>query len=124
VPIQVASATENHSISFRQYHLGDQGRIRYQKICELEDRQVDESEFGKGYELAKDQVIPISDDALANLPLPTAKAVAIEAFVPLESIDPLRIGAGYYLMPDGQVAAKPYKLNPGEMHRMQADFPV
>ncbi|WP_369175494.1 Ku protein [Streptomyces sp. R28] len=79
-------------------------------MCELEDRQVDESEIGKGYKLAKDQVIPISDDELANLPLPTAKTVEIEACLPLESIDPLRIGAGYYLMPDGQVAAKPYKL--------------
>jgi DNA end-binding protein Ku len=30
--------------------------------------------------------------------------------VPLESIDPIRIAEGYYLVPDGQVAAKPYKL--------------
>ena len=110
VPIHVASATENHSISFHQYHLADQGRIRYRKFCEIEDRQVDESEIGKGYEVAKDQVIPISDADLANLPLPTAKAVEIESFVPLESIDPIRIGAGFYLTPNGQVAAKPYKL--------------
>jgi DNA end-binding protein Ku len=86
------------------------GRIRYRKVCEIEDRPVAESEIGKGYEVAKDQVVPISDEDLANLPLPTAKAVEIEAFVPLESIDPIRIGAGYYLTPDGQVAAKPYKL--------------
>ncbi len=34
----------------------------------------------------------------------------ISGFLPLESIDPIRIGEGYYLAPDGQVAAKPYKL--------------
>ncbi|MCX5562882.1 Ku protein [Streptomyces sp. NBC_00038] len=34
----------------------------------------------------------------------------IQAFVPAESIDPIRIGEGYYLQPDGQVAAKPYVL--------------
>ncbi|WP_328882641.1 non-homologous end joining protein Ku [Streptomyces sp. NBC_00299] len=110
VPVNVASATESHSISFHQYHLEDMGRVRYRKICEIEDRQVDESEIGKGYELAKDHIIPISDADLENLPLPTAKAVEIEAFVPLESIDPIRISAGYYLTPKGQVAAKPYKL--------------
>ncbi|MEV7002203.1 Ku protein [Streptomyces sp. NPDC093982] len=110
VPVNVAGATENHSISFHQYHLEDQGRIRYRKICEIEDRQVEESEIGKGYEVAKGQIIPISDADLENLPLPTAKAVEIEAFVPLESIDPIRISAGYYLTPNGQVAAKPYKL--------------
>jgi DNA end-binding protein Ku len=30
--------------------------------------------------------------------------------VPLEDIDPIRMGAGYYLAASGQVAAKPYKL--------------
>ncbi|MFJ9012850.1 Ku protein [Streptomyces canus] len=34
----------------------------------------------------------------------------IQAFVPLESIDPIRIAEGYYLVPDGQVAEEPYKL--------------
>lgn len=110
VPIHVQSATENHSIQFHQYHLEDMGRVRVRKVCELEDREVTQSEIGKGYEYAKDQVVPISDAELRELPLPTAKAIEIEAFVPLDSIDPIQIGEGYYLAPDGQVAAKPYKL--------------
>lgn len=52
----------------------------------------------------------ISDAELKELPLPTAKAIEIQAFVPLESIDPIRIAESYYLVPDGQVAAKPYEL--------------
>ncbi|WP_405467589.1 Ku protein [Streptomyces canus] len=110
VPIHVASATENHSIQFHQYHLEDMGRVRVRKFCELEDREIAQSEIGKGYEYAKDQVVAISDQELRELPLPTAKAIEIQAFVPLESIDPIRIAEGYYLVPDGQVAAKPYKL--------------
>jgi DNA end-binding protein Ku len=110
VPIHVVSATENHSIQFHQYHLEDMGRVRVKKVCELEDREISQSEIGKGYEYAKDQVVAISDAELRDLPLPTAKAIEIEAFVPLESIDPIQIGEGYYLTPDGQVAAKPYKL--------------
>ncbi|MYR61276.1 Ku protein [Streptomyces sp. SID625] len=110
VPIHVQSATEDHSVHFHQYHLVDGGRVRYRKVCELEDREVQQSEIGKGYEVSRDQVIPISDAELDNLPLPTARAVEIDAFVPLDSIDPIRLGDGYYLAPDGQVAAKPYKL--------------
>ncbi|MCX5055071.1 Ku protein [Streptomyces sp. NBC_00474] len=110
VPVHVASATENHSIQFHQYHLEDMGRVRVRKVCDLEDREVSQSEIGKGYEYAKDQVVAISDAELRELPLPTAKAIEIQAFVPLESIDPIRIAEGYYLVPDGQVAAKPYKL--------------
>ncbi|MDT0485254.1 non-homologous end joining protein Ku [Streptomyces doebereineriae] len=110
IPIRVASATENHSIQFHQYHLEDMGRVRVRKFCELEDREIAQSEIGKGYEYAKNQVVAISDAELQELPLPTAKAIEIQAFVPLESIDPIRIAEGYYLVPDGQVAAKPYKL--------------
>jgi DNA end-binding protein Ku len=110
VPINVVGASEDHSIRLHQYHLPDQGRVRYRKVCELEDREVPQEEIGKGYELTKTQVIPIADEDLRNLPLPTAKAIEIVAFVPLESVDPIRIAEGYYLQPAGQVAAKPYKL--------------
>ncbi|MGW2690123.1 non-homologous end joining protein Ku [Streptomyces sp. NPDC001414] len=110
VPVHVASATEDHSVRFHQYHLEDMGRVRVRKFCEAEDREVRSDEIGKGYELTKTQVIPITDEDLRNLPLPTAKALEIHGFVPWESIDPLRIGEGYYLQPDGQVAAKPYEL--------------
>ncbi|MGW3360845.1 Ku protein [Streptomyces bungoensis] len=44
------------------------------------------------------------------MPLPTAKAIEIDAFVSLESIDPIRIAEGYYLQAAGDVSAKPYKL--------------
>jgi DNA end-binding protein Ku len=110
MPINVQSATEDHSVHFHQYHLEDMGRVRVRKFCEAEDREVRNDEIGKGYQLTKEQVIPISDDELRDLPLPTAKAIEIEAFVPLESVDPIRIGEGYYLQPSGQVAHKPYKL--------------
>lgn len=110
VPCNVVSATESHSIQFHQYHQVDMGRVRVRKVCELEDREVSQSEIGKGYEYARDQVVAVTDEDLANLPLPTAKAIEIAGFVPLESIDPIRIAEGYYLAPAGQVAAKPYKL--------------
>lgn len=110
VPIHVVGATEDHSIRFHRYHLADQGRIRTRKVCELEDREVRPDEIGKGYELTRTQIVPVTDEDLRELPLPTAKAIEIVAFAPLGSVDPIRIGDGYYLQPDGQVAAKPYEL--------------
>src|SRR3954470_13503173 len=64
IPIRVASATENHSIQFHQYHLEDMGRVRVRKFCELEHREIAQSEIGKGYEYAKNQVVAISDAEL------------------------------------------------------------
>lgn len=100
IPIRVTAATEDHSIRFHQYHLEDQGRIRTRKYCEIEEREVSTAEIGKGFEMSKDTLVAITDDDLADLPLPTAKAIEIVSFVPYESVDPIRIGQGYYLEPD------------------------
>ncbi|GGU54704.1 non-homologous end joining protein Ku [Streptomyces lavendofoliae] len=110
IPIKVLSATESHNISFHQVHEKDGGRIRYQKVCTLDDKVLSQDEIGRGYEISKDTVIPVTDADLDGMPLPTAKAIEIVAFVPASSIDPIRISDSYYLAADGQVAAKPYKL--------------
>lgn len=110
IPIKLVNATESHSISFRQIHTEDGGRIRYRKVCELEDKEVSGAEIGKGYEDADGTIIPITDEDLAHLPLPTAKTIEIVAFVPADSIDPLQMDAAYYLAAGGAPAAKPYTL--------------
>ena len=110
IPIKLVNATESHSISFRQIHTEDGGRIRYRKVCELEDREVTQAEIGKAYEDADGTIIPITDEDLAHLPLPTAKTIEIVAFVPGDRIDPLQMDAAYYLQAGGVPAAKPYIL--------------
>ncbi|WP_093906626.1 Ku protein [Streptomyces sp. cf386] len=119
IPIKVVNATESHSISFRQIHLEDGGRIRYRKVCELDDREVGQSEIGKGYEDADGTIIPITDEDLAHLPLPTAKTIEIVAFVPADRIDPLHMDSAYYLAVGGAPAAKPYTLLREALKRSQ-----
>lgn len=119
IPIKLVNATENHSISFRQIHTADGGRIRYRKVCELEDKEVTAAEIGKGYEEADGSIIPITDEDLAALPLPTAKTIEIVAFVPASSIDPLQMDAAYYLSANGVPAAKPYTLLREALKRSQ-----
>ncbi|MCC8482439.1 Ku protein [Streptomyces globisporus] len=110
IPVKVVSATQDHAIHFRQVHVEDMGRVRTKKVCELDGQALSQDEIGKGYELSKGQTVPITDEELDQMPLPTAKAIEIVAFVDAESIDPIRISDSYYLATDGQVAAKPYTL--------------
>ncbi|WP_428952316.1 Ku protein [Streptomyces sp. cg35] len=119
IPIKLVNATENHSISFRQIHLEDGGRIRYRKVCELEDKEVTSAEIGKGYEDADGSIIPITEDDLAALPIPTAKTIEIVAFVPADRIDPLQMDTAYYLSANGVPAAKPYTLLREALKRSQ-----
>ncbi|MFI1756421.1 Ku protein [Streptomyces sp. NPDC020571] len=110
IPIKLVNATESHSVSFRQIHTEDGGRIRYRKVCELEDREVTQAEIGKAYEDADGSMIPITDEDLSQLPIPTARTIEIVAFVPEDRIDPLQMGSAYYLAASGAPAAKPYTL--------------
>ncbi len=110
IPIKLVNATESRSVSFRQIHAEDGGRIRYRKVCELDGEEVAQSEIGKAYEDADGTMIPITDEDLAALPLPTAKTIEIVAFVPAGDIDPLQMDAAYYLSANGVPAAKPYTL--------------
>ncbi|MFJ6235990.1 Ku protein [Streptomyces griseus] len=110
IPVKVVSATQDHSIHFRQVHLEDLGRVRTRKVCELDGEALSQDEIGKGYELSKEQTVPITDEELDWIPLPTAKAIEIVAFVDAGSVDPIRISDSYYLAIDGKVAEKPYTL--------------
>ncbi|MFF2902911.1 Ku protein [Streptomyces sp. NPDC057966] len=110
IPIKVVSATEDHAIRFHQVHLEDMGRVRTRKICSIDDEVVPQEEIGKGYELTKDELVTVTDEELDEMPLPTAKAIEIVAFVDADSIDPIRISDSYFLAIDGQVAVKPYTL--------------
>ncbi|MFD3310165.1 Ku protein [Streptomyces sp. NPDC058694] len=119
IPIKLVNATESHSISFRQIHLEDGGRIRYRKVCELEEREVSSPEIGKAYEDADGSMIPITDEDLASLPIPTARTIEIVAFVPADRIDPLQMDTAYYLAANGVPAAKPYTLLREALKRSQ-----
>ncbi|WP_435239945.1 Ku protein [Streptomyces sp. YPW6] len=109
IPVKIVSATEDHDVHFHRVHLTDMGRVRTRKVCELDGEVVSQDEIGKGYEQAG-ETVPVTDEELEQMPLPTAKAIEIAAFVDADSIDPVRISDSYYLAADGQVAAKPYTL--------------
>jgi DNA end-binding protein Ku len=116
IPIKVLGATENHSVSFRQLHTTDGGRIRYRKVCELEDQEVSGEEISKGYEAPDGTLVPLSDAELAKLPLPTARTVDILGFVAVDSIDLIQLDRSYYLAPDTG-SEKPYVLLREAMER-------
>ncbi|MER7484892.1 Ku protein [Streptomyces sp. NPDC126497] len=110
IPVKLVNATESHAVPFREIHTEDGGRIRHRKFCELEDREVTAQEISRGYEEADGTIIPITDEDLAHLPIPTARTIEIVTFVPEDSIDPLQLGTAYYLAAGRAPAARPYAL--------------
>ncbi len=109
VPVRLYSATENHDVQFRQVHREDGGRIKYQRVCAIDGEKVSYDDIAKGYETDSGEMVVLTDEDLADLPISTTKEIAVDRFVPAEQIDPLYLDKSYYLEPD-KSAVKPYTL--------------
>ncbi|WP_031518549.1 Ku protein [Streptomyces sp. NRRL F-5123] len=110
IPVKLGSAVSSHKISFRQIHLADQGRVRYQKTCELDEEVLSSAEIGRAFETPDDQLVEVSDAELQSLPLPTAKTIEVSGFVDTSRIDRMQLDTPYFLAPSSPTANKPYVL--------------
>ena len=111
IPIRLYNATESSAkVSFRQLCPDHHSPITYKRWCAEGDHEVAYSEIQRGYEVAKDRYVIISDRDLENLPLPTAHAIDISEFVPVDDIEPaLYYDNAYYVEPE-ELGKKPYQL--------------
>ncbi|HET8560026.1 MAG TPA: Ku protein [Marmoricola sp.] len=109
VPVKLYAATESRDISFRQVHAKDGGRIRYQRICSLDGEEVAYADIAKGYETEDGEMVVLTDEDLAQLPVSSSREISVEKFVPSDQIDPMLLEKSYYLEPEG-AGAKPYAL--------------
>ncbi len=109
VPVKLYSATESHDVTFRQVHAKDGGRIKYQRVCAIDGEEVEYADIAKGYETEDGEMVILSDDDLADLPMSASREIAVEKFVPTSQIDPMLFEKSYYLEPE-KSGAKPYAL--------------
>ncbi len=109
IGVKMYSATEERDISFHQVRRSDGSRIRYRRVAEADGEEVAYSDIAKGYSLPSGDTIVLTDEDLADLPLPSTRVVDVLQFVPAEQVDPIYFARSYYLEPENQ-AVKPYLL--------------
>ncbi|MCU0265626.1 MAG: Ku protein [Actinomycetia bacterium] len=109
IPVRLYSATEEKDVAFHQVRRSDGSRIRYKRVAEVDGEEVPYAEIAKGYELPTGEVVVLTDEDFADLPLATQKTVEVLQFVPLEQVDPIYFSKSYFLEPE-QAGVKPYVL--------------
>jgi DNA end-binding protein Ku len=109
VPVKMYTATDSHDISFHQVHRTDGGRIRYKRVCDVCGEQVPYDDIAKGYESEDGQLVILTDEDLAELPVASSREIGVEKFVPADQIDPMWMEKSYYLEPEKN-GQKPYAL--------------
>ncbi|MFG6401762.1 Ku protein [Microbacterium sp. P04] len=108
VPVKVYSATEDHDVSLHQVHNKDGGRIRYQRICEIDGEVVPFPDIDKAFDDGEQTVVLTKAD-FDSLPSEKSREIDVVEFVPTEQVDPLTFDRAYYLEPDS-TSPKAYVL--------------
>lgn len=109
IPVKLYSATEQKDVAFHQVHREDGGRIRFRRVCTKDGEEVPYADIAKGYELPSGEMVVLSDEDFANVPVSTSRRIDVLLFAPMEQVDPINFNKSYYLEPDAQ-GTKPYVL--------------
>jgi len=109
IGVKLYSATEEKDIRFHQVHREDGGRIKYKRTCSICGEEVSYDDIAKGYDLGGGEMVILTDEDFAELPLSSSRSIDVHQFVPAEQVDPILYNKAYYLEPEG-VAVKPYVL--------------
>lgn len=108
IPVKLVSATEEKDISFRQVHAEDGGRIKYKRVCSIDGEEVAYRDIAKGYEVDQGEMVILTDQDFADLPIASNKSVEVVSFVTADELDPLSFSRPYFIEPTAD--PKPYVL--------------
>jgi DNA end-binding protein Ku len=94
------ASSSSERVSFRQISKKTGHRVKQQLIDSVTGDVVQSGDKGRGYQIGKDEYMPVEDDELDGLALESTKIIDIEKFVPRSEIDELYLDSPYYLTPE------------------------
>ncbi len=111
IPVSLSRATETAEVAFRLLCGACHTPIQNRRWCPREERTVEWGEVVRGFEVDKGEYVPLSDQDLERLPLPSAQTIEILEVVPDAEIDgTVYLDQAYYVEPRGAAALRPYLL--------------
>jgi DNA end-binding protein Ku len=112
VPVALVPATKDLDVHFHQLHGKSHARLEVRRICTKENKEVDYSEVGHGYELDDGKLVILTDEELDAVQPEKTRTIDIEEFVDVRDIDPVYYDQSYFLIPDetGEGPSRAYHL--------------
>jgi Ku protein len=96
------ASSQSEQIHFHQINRSTGNRLRQRLVDEVTGDEVDRSEKGRGYEIAKGRYVEIDPEDLEAIELESTHTIDIEKFVPDAEIDKRYYEKPYYIVPDGK----------------------
>ena len=90
-------------MSFRQINKKTGNRLRQQLVDDETREPVDSEGRGRGYEIGKNQFIPVEDEELEAVRIESTHTIEIDSFVANAQIDKRYYDSPYYIAPTDKV---------------------
>jgi DNA end-binding protein Ku len=100
IPVRLGPATRPRELAFRQVHAADGGRITLRRSCTACGADVPYADVAKAYQRPDGDLVPVTDEELASLPLEASRRIDVLGFTSPGAIDPLLVSRSYFLTPD------------------------
>jgi DNA end-binding protein Ku len=81
-------------------HAADGGRITLRRSCTACGADVPYADVAKAYQRPDGDLVPVTDEELASLPLEASRRIDVLGFTSPGAIDPLLVSRSYFLTPD------------------------
>ncbi len=117
IPVKLYTAASSKAVRFNMLDPSDHSRVKQQYVNATSGEVVERTALVKGYEYARGQYVVMSEEELKELEAKSDRSIEIEAFVPIESVDPVYFEKSNLLGPD-KGGQKAYRLLNQAMNKM------
>src|SRR4051794_23638899 len=97
VPVKLYSAVESKTVHFHEVHLKDGARIEHRPFCSKEGKEVDKDDVVRGFEVRSGKYVVLDKEEIDAAGGTRSRIIDVEAFVPLDQIDPIFYAKSYFL---------------------------
>ena len=102
------ASSRSERIALHQINRRTGNRLRQQMVDEQTGDVVEKEDKGRGFEVSKEQHVPVEDDEIDKISLESTHTIDIESFVPRDEIDERYMDSPYYLAPTDQVGQEAF----------------
>lgn len=110
VPVGLFTATEDHTVHFRQLQRGTGDRIRHRRVNERTGEEVASEDIVKGYDVGDGTYVVVEPEELDEIAPGKSQVIDIDGFVDLGEVEPVYFARTYYVAPRGEEYAKVYEV--------------
>ncbi len=116
IPVQLVRAIAPGRISFHLLHATDYSPLARRMFCPKQETMVPPEEIVRGYEIAQDRYLPITNEELESVSPERSRTIEIVEFIDMAEVDPVYFDRPYYLVPT-KGGEKAYRLLAEVMHQ-------